>query len=144
MGADARDTAPLAAYWGVPQVHPFLDNEVVRAAFAISPVERHGVTSFKPPLGAALPSLPSWLTGRRSKGSFTRRLTAGTIHNRQALVELIRTSPLVTGGLLDPKPAVAALAGVSGGQAGALYDLQRLVMSCQWLAAYGTRLEPAC
>lgn len=148
VGADARDTVPLTAPWRVRQVHPYLDNEVVRAAFAIAPDERHGVTSVKPLLPAALPFLPSWLTSRPSKGSFTRQLTAGMLHHQQGLAGLIRTSPLVTAGLLDPGPALAALAGVGGAHAPALYDLQRLVMACQWLASSGycgsTRLEPAC
>ncbi|BDM74926.1 asparagine synthase (plasmid) [Streptomyces nigrescens] len=143
VGADARDTAPLAAAWGVRQVHPFIDNQVVRAAFAISPIERHGVTTFKPLLAAALPSLPTWLTSRRSKGSFSRQLTAGMLHNQAALAHLIRTSPLVTSGLLDPEPALAALAGIGGAHAGALYDLQRLTMTSQWLAtsSHSTKLE---
>ena len=147
-GADARDTGPLAAAWGVRPVHPYLDNQVVRAAFAIAPAERHGVTTFKPLLAAGLPDLPTWLTGRCSKGSFTRHLLAGMLRHQRELAHLIRTSALVTSGLLDPEPAVAALAGVSGVHAGALYDLQRLVMACQWLAAHGCcdspPLEEAC
>lgn len=136
IAADARDTAPLAASWGIRPVHPFLDNQVVRAAFAIPPVERHGLTTFKPLLAAALPRLPEWLTGRPSKGSFTRQLTAGMLHHRPQIAELIRTSPLVARGLLDPAPALEALAGVGGTRADALYDLQRLTMTCQWLAAH--------
>ncbi|WLQ35546.1 asparagine synthase-related protein [Streptomyces castrisilvae] len=135
VGADARDTVPLTRPWRIRQVHPFLDNQVVRAAFTITPVERHGVTTFKPLLAAALPFLPPWLTGRTSKGSFSRQLTAGMVHHRPALADLIRTSPLATNGLLDAEPALAALARVGGTAAGDLYDLQRLVMTCQWLAA---------
>ncbi|MFJ4342984.1 asparagine synthase-related protein [Streptomyces sp. NPDC088915] len=145
IGADARDTVPLTAPWNIHQVHPFLDNEVVRAAFAIAPPERHGVTSFKPLLPAALPYLPAWLTGRTSKGSFTRQLTAGMIHHRAALSETIRSSALTAAGLLDAELALAALAAVDGTQAGSLYDLQRLAMTCQWLAAGEHRpLEAAC
>ncbi len=119
-------------------MHPYLDNEVVRAAFAITPAARHGVTTFKPLLAAALPYLPRWLTGRTSKGSFSRQLLAGMVHNRKAVAHLIRSSALVTAGLLDPEPAVTALAGVEGVHADALYDLQRLTMVCQWLAALAT------
>ncbi|MFI7095487.1 asparagine synthase-related protein [Streptomyces lydicus] len=142
VGADARDTVPLASLWRVRPVHPYIDNQVVRAAFTISPTERHGVTAFKPLLAAALPSLPTWLTSRRSKGSFTRQLTAGMVHNQRTLADLIRTSALVTSGLLDPDPALAALFRLAGGQGEALYDLHRLVMACQWLAA-GRRPAPA-
>ncbi|MEV4506642.1 asparagine synthase-related protein [Streptomyces klenkii] len=135
VGADARDTVALTTPWRVRPVHPYLDNQVVRAAFAIAPVERHGVTVFKPLLGAALPSLPAWLTSRRTKGSFTRQLTAGMVHHQRQLAQLIGTSALVTDGLLDPVPALDALAGIGGHHATALYDLQRLVMTCQWLDA---------
>ncbi|MET9776264.1 asparagine synthase-related protein [Streptomyces sp. NPDC006367] len=147
VGADARDTLPLTAAWKIRPVHPFLDNEVVRATFAIAPPERHGVTSFKPLLPAALPYLPAWLTARTSKGSFTRQLTAGMVHHRARLAELIRSSALTAGGLLDAEPALAALAGVDGTQAACLYDLQRLVTACQWLEAAEHRvlnLEAAC
>ncbi|MEE1735504.1 asparagine synthase-related protein [Streptomyces sp. BE147] len=135
VGADARDTVALAAAWRVRQVHPYLDNQVVRAAFSIAPVERHGVTSFKPLLPAALPSLPRWLTGRTSKGAFSRQLTAGMVRHRPVLAHLIRTSVLTTGGLLNPEPALAALNGIGGTRADTLYDLQRLIMACHWLAA---------
>ncbi|MFE9250967.1 asparagine synthase-related protein [Streptomyces sp. NPDC007088] len=134
VGADARETAPLAASWRIRQVHPYLDNQVVRAAFAIAPAERHGVATFKPLLATALPFLPPWLTSRTSKGSFSRQLTAGLLHHRPALATLISTSPLVAGGLLDPDPALRALAGIGGARSDALYDIQRLIMSCQWLA----------
>lgn len=141
-GADARNTAPLAASWGIRPVHPYLDNQVVRAAFAIRPAERHGITAFKPLLAASLPDLPPWLTGRRSKGSFTRQLTAGMRRHEPELARLIRTSALVTSGLLDPEPALTALASVTGVHAGALYDLQRLVMNCHWLASHGYSALP--
>ncbi|PNE43465.1 hypothetical protein AOB60_00635 [Streptomyces noursei] len=148
VGADVRNTAPLAAAWGVRPVHPYLDNEVVRAAFAIAPAERHGVTAFKPLLGVALPQLPSWLTSRTSKGSFSRQLIAGMVHHRARLAHLFRDSVLTTSGLLDPEPAITALAGVGGVRSDALYDLQRLAMVCQWLAANGRHdgqlLEVAC
>ncbi|MBH1939157.1 asparagine synthase [Streptomyces sp. AV19] len=70
VGADARDTVALTAPWRVRQVHPYLDNQVVRAAFAITPIERHGVRAFKPLLSAALPSLPAWLTSRQKPSAF--------------------------------------------------------------------------
>ncbi|MBH1938977.1 hypothetical protein I5Q34_32765 [Streptomyces sp. AV19] len=69
------------------------------------------------------------------------------VHHQHELAQLIATSALVTDGLLDPVPALDTLAGIGGHQAPALYDLQRLVMACQWLAACqhtGAGLEPAC
>ncbi|MGW5019507.1 asparagine synthase-related protein [Streptomyces cacaoi] len=141
-GGEMRDTSPLAAEWGVRQVHPFLDNQVVRAAFAMPPAERHGITTFKPLLGRALPELPAWLTSRHSKGSFGRQALAGMRAHRTPLADLIRSSALTTSGLMDPDRAVNALARVGDVQADALYDLQRLAMTCQWLAhhAAGTPL----
>ncbi|MEW1658829.1 asparagine synthase-related protein [Streptomyces sp. NPDC093707] len=147
VGADARDTASLATAWGVRPVHPYLDNRVVRAAFRIDPVERHGVTSFKPLLAAAVPHLPRWLTERTSKGSFSRQCVAGMIRHRQAVAQLFRSSPLTVGGLLDAESAIRALAEVEGARFNALYDLQRLTMACQWLDAVGqqdTQLGVAC
>lgn len=142
VGADARETLPLARAWQVRPSHPFLDNQVVQAAFAIDPEERHGRTTFKPLLAAALPELPTWLTDRRSKGSFTRQLTTGIRHHERALAHLIRTNTLVTGGLLDPEPALHALAQVTDGHAHALYDLQRLIMTCHWLTHHDQPTRP--
>ncbi|MFI1869393.1 asparagine synthase-related protein [Streptomyces jumonjinensis] len=145
IAADARDTIPLEASWNVRLVHPYLDNAVVRAAFAIVPAERHGTSVFKPLLGAALPRLPHWLTGRTTKGSFTRQLLTGLLHHQHQVAELIATGPLVTAGLLDPEPARTALARI-GTRAEGLYDLHRLTMTCQWLTAH-TRdrlMEQAC
>ncbi|MFJ5951320.1 asparagine synthase-related protein [Streptomyces noursei] len=148
VAADARNTVPLEAAWGVRQTHPYLDNEVVRASFSIHPAQRRGVATFKPVLAAALPQLPTWLTSRTSKGSFTREGMAGMIENRPRLAQLFRESVLATSGLLDAEQAVNALAAVETTQANALYDLHRLAMACQWLAAFdahGRRpLEVAC
>ncbi|MFD4830647.1 asparagine synthase-related protein [Streptomyces uncialis] len=145
IAADARDTTPLEASWNVRLVHPYLDNTVVRTAFAVAPAERHGTTVFKPLLGAALPRLPRWLTGRTTKGSFTRQLLTGLVHHQRQVAGLIATSPLVSAGLLDPEPALAALAR-AGTRAEDLYGLHRLTMTCQWLTAHSNdrRMEEAC
>ncbi|MFF4872782.1 asparagine synthase-related protein [Streptomyces sp. NPDC000961] len=70
-GAAGRGWAPYADALGVRPVYPYLDNTVVRAAFAVPPLARRGHYTFKPLLSSALPDLPDWLLGRRSKGSFT-------------------------------------------------------------------------
>ncbi|WP_231656039.1 asparagine synthase-related protein, partial [Streptomyces clavuligerus] len=134
VGADCRDTLPLATDWGIRPVHPYLDDRVVRAAFAIDPLERRSVTSLKPLLAAAVPKLPGWLTGRMSKGSFSRQLIAGARRRERELAALISTSPFVTGGLVDADRAVAALAGLGGHQSRSLFSVQRLAMACLWLA----------
>ncbi|MER6917033.1 asparagine synthase-related protein [Streptomyces sp. NPDC000594] len=63
IGADCRDTLPLAASWGIRPAHPYLDDRVARAAFAIDPLQRRSVTTFKPLLAAAIPEIPVWLAG---------------------------------------------------------------------------------
>ncbi|EDY51748.1 asparagine synthase-related protein [Streptomyces clavuligerus] len=145
IAADARDTVPLEASWNVRLVHPYLDSQVVRSAFAIIPAERHGTTVFKPLLGAALPRLPGWLTRRTTKGSFTRQLLTGLLHHQHQVARLIATGPLVTAGLLDPRPALQTLAR-TGTRGEALYDLHRLTMTSQWLTAHTNdrRTEEAC
>ncbi|MER7046481.1 asparagine synthase-related protein [Streptomyces jumonjinensis] len=143
VGADVRDSIPLARDWGVRPAHPYLDNRVVRAAFAIDPLERWSTVSFKPLLAAALPELPVWLTGRTSKGSFTRQLIGG-MSRRTDLAALVQTSSFVTEGLVDASRALTALSGIAGHHATALHNLQRLVTACHWLAARDRMREGAC
>ncbi|MFD7552175.1 hypothetical protein [Streptomyces sp. NPDC059816] len=77
----------------------------MRAAFAIDPLERRSVTSFKPLLAAAIPELPVWLASHTSKGSFTRQLIAGVRQQQRELAAgLITTGPFVTSGLVGRKP----------------------------------------
>ncbi|MFJ4689480.1 asparagine synthase-related protein [Streptomyces sp. NPDC088789] len=135
VGADCRDTLALATDWGIRPAHPYLDDRVVRAAFAIDPLQRRSVTVFKPLLAAAVPELPDWLSGRTSKGSFSRQLIAGARRRERELAGLITASPFVTGGLVDADRALAALAGLGGHASRSLFSVQRLAMACLWLAA---------
>ncbi|MFE0043682.1 asparagine synthase-related protein [Streptomyces albireticuli] len=134
VGASARGWAPYAEQLGVRPVYPYLDNEVVRAAFAVPALARRGLVTYKPLLRAALPALPHWLTSRRSKGSFTAQRIAGLARHQGLLDKLIASSPLTAGGLIDPAAVRAALAQAARGQsATVIADLHQLIVTCWWL-----------
>ncbi|MGA5135117.1 asparagine synthase-related protein [Streptomyces olivoreticuli] len=135
-GSTARVAAPLDAFHQVRPEHPFLDNHVVRAAFAIDAFDRHSTSSSKPLLAAALPGLPTWLTGRRSKGDFTAWRLAGLARNLPRLRDLIRTSPLVSSGLIDAGAAIGSLEVLARGErATGLAELHTFLVACYWLAS---------
>ncbi|MFE7121438.1 asparagine synthase-related protein [Streptomyces sp. NPDC057654] len=134
VAASARGWAPYAAALGVTPVYPYLDNEVVRAAFAVPALARRGLVTYKPLLRAALPELPDWLTSRRSKGSFTAQRIAGLARHQNRLEELVVSSPLAVGGLVDPVAVRAALAQAARGRsATVIADLHQLIVTCWWL-----------
>lgn len=133
--AECRDHHPLYTALGINLAHPFLDNTVVRAAFAIPARHRHVEGQPKALLPAALPELPRWLTGRSSKGSFGPMLITGMRRHRAALHRLIAAHPLVHAGLLDPALARAALdAAADGSAAGRLADVHHLLAIGLWAA----------
>ncbi|MEU2251095.1 asparagine synthase-related protein [Streptomyces sp. NPDC019224] len=134
VGASARGWTPYADALGVRPVYPYLDNEVVRAAFAVPALARRGLVSYKPLLRAALPQLPDWLTSRRSKGSFTAQRIAGLARHQGLLDGLIAASPLAAGGLIDSAAVRVALAQAARGQsATVIADLHQLIVTCWWL-----------
>jgi asparagine synthase (glutamine-hydrolysing) len=133
-GAAARHEATLYAPLGIRPVFSFLDNTVVRACFAIPAHERHRSGEYKPLLAAAMPELPTWLTGRRSKGSFGPVLLSGLRAHRSALDQLILSSPLVEAGLVDASRVSADLHRAAAGDATApCAALQQFLTACQWL-----------
>ncbi|MFJ4880042.1 asparagine synthase-related protein [Streptomyces sp. NPDC088745] len=133
-GASARHEISLYEPLRINPVFPYLDNEVVRACYAIPAHERRRSGQYKPLLGAALPELPTWLSGRRSKGSFGPVLLAGLRANRQALHRLLAASPFVREGLLDAAAVAAALNRAAAGDAAApRAALQLLLTTCLWL-----------
>ncbi|MFE6335218.1 asparagine synthase-related protein [Streptomyces sp. NPDC057798] len=145
VGASARGWAPYAETLGINPVYPYLDNQVVRAAFAVPALARRGLVSYKPLLRAALPQLPDWLTSRRSKGSFTAQRIAGLAQHQKRLDELIASSPFADDGLIDPPAVRAALAQAARGQSAAgIADLHQLSVTCWWLAGQQTALKAAC
>ncbi|MFJ7187508.1 asparagine synthase-related protein [Streptomyces bacillaris] len=133
-GAAARHQITLNKPLGVHPVFPFLDNAVVRACLSIPAHERRRPGEYKPLLGVALPDLPRWLTGRRSKGSFGPVLLSGLRAHRPQLQQLIATSPLVQAGLVDGADVVADLHRAVGGDAAAPWaSLQQFLTACLWL-----------
>jgi asparagine synthase (glutamine-hydrolysing) len=143
-GASARGWAPYGAALGVRPVYPYLDNQVVRAAFAVPALARRGLVTYKPLLRAALPELPDWLTSRRSKGSFTAQRIAGLARHLGRLTELIASSPLADAGLIDPAAVSASLAQAARGQSAmVIADLHQLIVTCWWLSGQTTGREAA-
>jgi asparagine synthase (glutamine-hydrolysing) len=133
-GEESRTARALYARIGVRPLYPFLDNQVVRGAFAVPASVRRGVVTYKPLLAAALPSLPDWLTARRSKGSFASQRIAGLERHQFAIARLIQDSPLVAAGLIDPAAARRTLLEAARGQSAApIADLHQLIAACQWL-----------
>ncbi|MFJ5176043.1 asparagine synthase-related protein [Streptomyces griseoviridis] len=145
MGSSARGWLPCAAALALRPVHPYLDNQVVRAAFAVPALARRGVTTYKPLLPAALPRLPGWLTSRRSKGSFTAQRIAGLDRHHSRLREVIGASPLVASGLIDAASAHTALAQAARGQnPSVIPDVHQLLVICWWLSERRVAWETAC
>ena len=145
VGASARGWAPYADALGIRPAYPYLDNTVVRAAFAVPALARRGMVTYKPLLRAALPQLPDWLTSRRSKGSFTAQRIAGLARHQGRLDELIASNALADSGLIDPAAVRSALAQAARGQSATLIaDLHQLIVTCWWLTGQKTALEAAC
>ncbi|MCX4451613.1 asparagine synthase-related protein [Streptomyces sp. NBC_01789] len=133
-GASARHEITLYEPLDVHPVYPFLDNAVVRACLAIPAYERRRNGAYKPLLGAALPGLPPWLTGRRSKGSFGPVLMSGLRAHRNRLHHLVATAPLVQAGLVDARRVATDLDRAAGGEATApRAALQQFLTACLWL-----------
>jgi len=145
MGASARGWAPYAQALRIRPAYPYLDNQVVRAAFSIPALARRGYLTYKPLLRAALPQLPGWLSSRRSKGSFTAQRIAGLARHRLQLDELIVSSPLAQSDLIDPAAVRAALAQAARGQSAAgIAELHQFIVTSWWLTGQAPTLETAC
>ncbi|MFE6066663.1 asparagine synthase-related protein [Streptomyces sp. NPDC056525] len=138
-GASARGWTPYADALGIRPVYPYLDNTVVRAAFAVPSEARRGLYTFKPLLSASLPDLPGWLLGRRSKGSFTPQRVMAFQQHRTQLGELLAVSPLVTSGLFDHDAVADTLAQLGQGRTPiGSADMHQLLTVSWWLTGAGT------
>ncbi|MEU2855510.1 asparagine synthase-related protein [Streptomyces syringium] len=145
VGACARGWIPYGHALGIRPVYPYLDNQVVRAAFAVPALARRGLVTYKPLLRESLPHLPDWLTSRRSKGSFTAQRIAGLARHQGRLDEMVASSPLAEGGLVDPGAVRSALAQAARGQSvTVIADLHQLIVTCWWLTGQASELEAAC
>ncbi|MER8233653.1 asparagine synthase-related protein [Streptomyces sp. NPDC094049] len=144
-GASAHAWSPYADALRVRPVHPYLDNTVVRAAFAVPALARRGLYVFKPLLAAALPDLPGWLLGRRSKGSFTPQRIAAFQQHQGRLTDLLAVSPLATAGLINSDAATSTLQHVAEGRsATGIGELHHLLVTSWWLTGQTRPTEAAC
>ncbi|MGW6393323.1 asparagine synthase-related protein [Streptomyces sp. NPDC055103] len=144
-GAAARSWAPYADALGIRPVYPYLDNAVVRAAFAVPPAARRGLYTFKPLLSAALPDLPDWLLGRRSKGSFTPQRIVAFQQHRPRLRGLLTMSPLTTTGLFDPEAVAGTLDHLAQGRTPTgSADMHQMLTVSWWLTGACAPAEASC
>ncbi|MYV68250.1 asparagine synthase [Streptomyces sp. SID2131] len=144
-GATARSWTPYAEAFAVRPVYPYLDNTVVRAAFAVPPLARRGLYTFKPLLAAALPELPGWLLDRRSKGSFTAQRIAAFQQHRARLTDLLTVSPLTTMNLFDHTAVAATLDHLAHGRISTgSADLHQMLVASWWLTGQSTPTEASC
>ncbi|MGW2305868.1 asparagine synthase-related protein [Streptomyces sp. NPDC001809] len=143
--AAERAWTPYADALGLQPVHPYLDNTVVRAAFAVPPAARRGLYTFKPLLSAALPDLPAWLLGRRSKGSFTAQRVMAFQRHRTRLGDLLTVSPLVTAGLFDHTAVTGTLNDLAQGRTPlGSADMHQMLTASWWLTGTHTPAEASC
>jgi asparagine synthase (glutamine-hydrolysing) len=131
-GAIARNEEPLLDALDIRPAHPFLDNGMVRACFAVPAVERRRTGSYKPLLAAARPDLPGWLTGRGTKGSFGPVLLSGLRAHRGRLHRMLAASSLTA--VFDMQQVGAALNAAAAGDARApLAAVHQILTTCLWL-----------
>ncbi|WP_176482142.1 asparagine synthase-related protein [Streptomyces albidoflavus] len=140
-GAAVRDSRPLFTHLGVNPVSPYLDNEVVRACFAVPATARRRAGEYKPLLASARPDLPSWLTDRRTKGSFSPLLHAGLGHNHRALHSMVEQSPLVRCGLFDAHRIQHDLAAAAGGVGRTPVGAVEMFFITTWWLKYGLPVQ---
>lgn len=118
---------------------------MVRAAFAVPPAARRGLYTFKPLLSAALPDLPAWLLGRRSKGSFTAQRVMAFQRHRARLGDLLTVSPLVTTGLFDHTAVASTLDHLAQGRTPiGSADMHQMLTASWWLTGTHTPAGASC
>lgn len=126
--------------WGLAIHAPFLDTPVVDACMAIPSYQRVQPGIYKPLARAALTGLaPDFLLQRETKTAFTSSLYDGLAANAPTLRRVIGNSLLAQAGLINARPAAAALEAAIAGAPAPLADLHTLIVTELWLA----RLERA-
>ncbi|WP_051717814.1 asparagine synthase-related protein [Streptomyces megasporus] len=119
---------------GLPHHAPFLDNQVVRAAMAVSVREHASLTVQKPLLGAALDGLvPFWLLARRTKGSYSGNACTGIRRHAAELRELITGGRLTAEGWLDGDAALRELERLAVGVPGRFAALEAVIAAELWI-----------
>ncbi|MGW0562926.1 albusnodin/ikarugamycin family macrolactam cyclase [Streptomyces sp. NPDC003016] len=126
--------------WGLPIHAPYLDGPVVDACLAVPGWERWVPGDFKPLARAALTdAVPAYLLQRRTKTPMTASLHLGLRANATTLRSIIGRSRLAAAGLIDPKPALAALDGAIRGERAPLGALHQLLVTELWLSTLPNR-----
>ncbi|MFJ4967152.1 asparagine synthase-related protein [Streptomyces sp. NPDC088729] len=116
--------------WGLPIHAPYLDGPVIDACLAVPGWERWVPGDFKPLARAAMTgTAPAYLLQRRTKTAMTGSLHLGLRSNATVLRGIIKGSRLAAGGLIDTKPALAALDGAIRGRRDPLASLHQLVVT---------------
>ncbi|MFJ7279395.1 asparagine synthase-related protein [Kitasatospora sp. NPDC098663] len=123
----------------VPVHAPFLDSQVVDLCHAVPGWQRRIPGDFKPIARAAFTGrVPGYLLGRRTKTAMTRTVATGLRANAPFIRALFNTSLLAGAGLIDPRPARAALEAALRGEPAALACLHYLIATELWLATIPT------
>jgi asparagine synthase (glutamine-hydrolysing) len=147
FGAYQAELAAQTRAGGVNAHAPLLDNQVVRAAMAISVAQRQSVQVQKPLLGAALDGLvPKLLLERTTKGAYDGNAFTGLRTNADRIRCLLEGSRLAAAGLVDLDPVRAELERLIAGVPGRLASLETLITTELWLTqsrpqAAWTRVE---
>ncbi|MGI5352170.1 albusnodin/ikarugamycin family macrolactam cyclase [Streptomyces sp. CA-250714] len=130
---------------GVAHQAPYLDNAVVRAAMSVPVACRASLHVQKPLLGAALDGLvPSWLLGRRTKGSYDGNAYTGLHRNAEVVRELIQHGRLAQEGWIEPGLALSAFERMAAGVPDRFMALEALVTTELWLHQLHQTQEVAC
>ncbi|MEU2210775.1 albusnodin/ikarugamycin family macrolactam cyclase [Streptomyces hygroscopicus] len=138
VGANTAGWRALAlAGHGIELAAPFLDNEVIRACFAVPADERGAPGAYKPLLNAAFTGsrvLPGFVLARTTKGGFNALAYAGLRDNAPVLKDLLGPSSQVAAlGLVSEQPVADALARAAAGQPTAQGALHLVVAAEVWL-----------
>jgi asparagine synthase (glutamine-hydrolysing) len=140
VGADTCGWREIAAAYGIDLAAPYLDNEVLRAAWAVPAEQRGAPTRYKPLLAAAFTGrgvVPAFVLARTTKGGFNAVAYAGLVEHAPVLRELLgASSRLAALGLISDRPVAGMLQRAAAGQPVAQGALHAAVAAEVWLRQY--------
>lgn len=113
---------------------PFLDTDVVRAAFSIPSSLRGNPHVFKHLLTKALEDvIPPEVLARRSKGVYDYFFSESMRQSKPALLEIMRKSYLGDLDIINPNRVMEVIDGIDTASAVAVMSLDRIVSTEAWL-----------
>jgi len=113
---------------------PYLDGNVVRAAFYVPATVKGNPHVFKLILQEALKDVvPPQELSRSTKGGFDAQVSRIFINSREALYSLINDSVLVDTGILDATKLHSVLAALETAPLEDIYSLKRFLSTERWL-----------